>query len=198
MDVGYGLLNDQEIGFLAREENMIAPYEPELVRVRPTNGVQRAPEKVISYGQSSFGYDIRVANEFLVFTYAKSAIDPKNADMTGFTRVVGDHFEIPPNSYALAHSVERFNMPSDVTGLVIGKSTYARCGLIVNCTPMEAGWRGYLTIELSNSTPVPVRIYSYEGIAQVLFFRGRKCYMSYAGRSGKYQDQGPEIVLPRL
>lgn len=193
-----GLLCDQEIALLAREHGMISPYVSDLVRHKKTNG-HPVEDKVISYGQSSYGYDIRVAEEYLIFSNATCRlVDPKNVDKSGFAEVRGDYCVIPPNSFALARSVERFQMPENVTGVVIGKSTYARCGVIVNCTPMEAGWRGYLTIEISNSTPVPVKVYSYEGIAQVLFFRGRACRVSYATRAGKYQDQAPEIVLPRL
>lgn len=189
-----GILSDVEIEYLCREKGMIEPYSSTLVR--QWNG-----QKVISFGQSSFGYDIRVASEFKIFTNTFCAVvDPKALSEKAFVGVSGvDHILIPPNSFALARSVEQFKIPEDVTGIVLGKSTYARCGIVVNCTPMEAGWRGYLTIEISNTTPLPAKIYANEGIAQVLLFRGsQRCAVSYNDRDGKYQAQQAEIVLPRV
>lgn len=166
---------------------MIVPFVESNVRV-----VEGKP--VVSYGLSSYGYDIRLAREFKIFSNAHCAIvDPKNFDPKAMVDVEvpagGMPVLIPPNSFALARSFETFAMPRDVTGLCVGKSTYARCGIIVNITPLEAGWRGVLTIEISNTTPLPAKVYAGEGIAQVLFFRGEPCAVSYADRKGKYQDQ---------
>lgn len=186
-----GILNDIEIARLANEYQMISPFEPALVRVHDSS-------KVISYGLSSFGYDIRVADQFLIFSNADcQLVDPKNLDPAAFIRKKTHACVIPPNSFALAYSVERFKMPRDVMALVLGKSTYARVGIVVNVTPLEPGWEGHVTIEISNTTPVPVKVYADEGIAQCLFFRGESCSVSYADRAGKYQGQGPEVVLPR-
>lgn len=150
----------------------------------------------ISYGLSSYGYDIRAGNVFSIFTNVNTAIvDPKKFDPNCFVAVdVSKHTEksvlIPPNSFALAESVEEFEIPRDCLALVIGKSTYARCGIVLNCTPLEPGWRGKITLEISNTTPLPAKIYAGEGIGQVLFFRGEaECEISYADKHGKYQDQ---------
>lgn len=189
------ILTDEQISELA-EKGMIQPFTPALVR---KSGSSQKP--VISFGLSSMGYDIRLASEFKVFTNVHGAVvDPKNMDTRAFVDIHSESdILIPPNSFALGRSVERFRLPHDIIGVVLAKSTYARCGISVNCTPMEPGWAGWLTIEISNSTPLPARVYVHEGIAQVLFFKSnRRVMTSYADRNGKYQDQGPEIVLPRV
>lgn len=164
---------------------------------------------VISYGVSSYGYDARVGSKYKVFTNVYGAIvDPKKIDDKAFIDIEGDFCVIPPNSFALAETVEHFDIPRDILAICLGKSTYARCGVIVNVTPLEPEWRGKITIEISNTTPCPVKIYSNEGIAQILFLRAdcglapelfddslRNCRISYADRKGKYQDQ-PGLVLP--
>ncbi len=180
------LKSDTWIISKCRTYGMILPFENH--QVREVNGV-----KVISYGVSSFGYDIRVANEFKLIYPLKSAldllIDPKQP-YTGFIEFIQDSINLPPNSMMLCRSVEKFKLPRNVTGVAVGKSTYARCGVIANITPLEAGWEGYLTIELSNTTPLPVKIYANEGIAQILFFESNEeCSTSYADKGGKYQNQ---------
>ena len=179
---------DRWIEQMAREEQMIEPFETGLIR-----------EGVISYGLSSYGYDIRVADEFKIFHNVNSTVvDPKNFDANSFVEFTGGICTIPPNSFALARSIEYIRMPRDVTGVVLGKSTYARCGIVTNFTPLEAGWEGHITIEISNTTPLPARIYANEGIAQVLFFQSDEiCRVSYADRRGKYQGQ-TGITLPKL
>jgi dCTP deaminase len=154
---------------------------------------------VISYGLSSYGYDIRVANEFKIFTNVFSVtVDPKQFDPKSMIDFNGDVCIIPPNSFALARTVEYFRIPRDTLTICVGKSTYARCGIIVNVTPFEPEWEGYVTLEISNTTPLPAKIYANEGIAQVLFFEGDEvCETSYADRKGKYQNQ-QGILLPRL
>lgn len=196
------------------QAGMIDPFVPYQVRVtssefivntETTSMIAVEPNyKVISYGVSSYGYDIRVSNEFKVFKNSLSRIvDPKNLDTGCFDDVEvnaeapNNYIIIPPNSFALARTVEHFNIPRDVTVLCVGKSTYARVGIIVNTTPFEAGWRGHATMEISNSTPLPVKVYANEGIAQAIFFRGNPCLTSYADRKGKYQDQ-TGITLPRM
>jgi dCTP deaminase len=156
----------------------------------PRNGV-------ISYGVSSYGYDVRVGRHFKVFTNARCAVvDPKNFDPASFVDIDGDSCLIPPNSFALAETVEYLEIPRDVIAICVGKSTYARCGIIVNVTPLEPEWRGRITIEISNTTPLPAKIYAGEGIAQILFMRtGAPCRTSYADKQGKYQDQ-PGLTLP--
>ena len=156
------------------------------------------PVDGISYGLSSYGYDIRVANEFKVFTNVhNSVIDPKNFDPQSFVDKVGDTCVIPPNSFALARTVEYLKIPRSILVVCIGKSTYARCGIIVNVTPLEPEWEGQITIEISNTTPLPAIIYANEGIAQLLFFQSDKdCDVSYKDKNGKYQNQ-QGIVLPR-
>lgn len=158
----------------------IEPFEPNLSR-----------PGVISYGVTSYGYDVRVARNFKVFTNARCAIvDPKNFDPQSFVDIEGDHCLIPPNSFALAETVEYLEIPRNVIGVCVGKSTYARCGIIVNVTPLEPEWRGRVTIEISNTTPLPAKIYAGEGIAQMLFIRAEEvCRTSYADKKGKYQDQ---------
>jgi dCTP deaminase len=154
--------------------------------------------KVISYGTSSYGYDIRCAGEFKVFTNINSTIvDPKNFDPKNFVEIEGESCIIPPNSFALARTVEYFRIPRDVLTVCLGKSTYARCGIIVNVTPFEPEWEGYVTLEFSNTTPLPAKIYANEGVAQVLFFESDEpCDVSYKDRSGKYMGQ-IGVTLPR-
>ena len=196
-----GLLVDHQIRKLA-EMGMISPFEPQQVKV--VNG-----QKAISFGVSSMGYDLRVADEFKVFTAARGGVvDPKGLDERALIDVSDQVKEegfclVPPNSFALARSIECFDIPRNVLAVVLGKSTYARCGIIVNCTPIEPSWRGHLTIEISNTTPLPAKVYANEGIAQVIFFEtDEECEQSYADRQGglggKYQDQGQRIVPPRM
>jgi dCTP deaminase len=153
---------------------------------------------VISYGVSSYGYDVRVGRQFKVFTNARCAVvDPKNFDRASFVDIEGDFCLIPPNSFALAETVETFEIPRDMLSICVGKSTYARCGIIVNVTPLEPEWRGKITIEISNTTPLPAKIYANEGLAQVIFLRATNpCEISYAERKGKYQAQRG-ITLPK-
>jgi dCTP deaminase len=167
---------------------MIDPFQDGQVR-----------DGVISYGLSSYGYDIRVADEFKIFTNVNSAIvDPKKFDPRSMVDFKGNICVIPPNSFALAKTVEYFHIPRSILTICVGKSTYARCGIIVNVTPFEPEWEGFVTLEISNTTPLPARIYANEGIAQVLFFESDEvCETSYADRKGKYQKQG-DIMLPRL
>ncbi len=167
---------------------MIEPFQDGQVR-----------DGVISYGLSSYGYDIRVADEFKIFTNVNSAVvDPKQFDPRSMVDFKGDICVIPPNSFALAKTIEYFRIPRSILTICVGKSTYARCGIIVNVTPFEPEWEGYVTLEISNTTPLPARIYANEGIAQVLFFESDEvCETSYADRKGKYQKQG-DIMLPRL
>jgi len=180
--------SDRWIRRMAEEYGMIEPFEPGQVR-----------EGVVSYGLSSFGYDIRVADEFKVFTDVFSVVvDPKAFDPRSFVDIRGDYCIIPPNSFALARTLEYFRIPKDVLVVCVGKSTYARCGIIVNVTPLEPEWCGHLTLEISNTTPLPAKIYAHEGIAQLLFFQGDEVpSMTYATRRGKYQDQRG-VTLPRL
>jgi len=179
---------DRWIRKMALEHRMIEPFEDQQVR-----------DGVISYGLSSYGYDIRVADEFKVFTNINSTVvDPKHFDARSFVDIRADVCIIPPNSFALAKTVEYFRIPRDVLTVCVGKSTYARCGLIVNVTPFEPEWEGYVTLEISNTTPLPARVYSNEGIAQVLFFQSDEtCEVSYADKKGKYQGQ-QGLTLPRL
>jgi dCTP deaminase len=160
------------------------------VKIEPKAPMQKRPG-VISYGITSYGYDVRVDRKFKVFTNARCAIvDPKNFDPQSFIDVEGDYCLIPPNSFALAETVEWFEIPRDMICVCMGKSTYARCGIIVNVTPLEPEWRGRITIEISNTTPLPAKIYAGEGIAQILFLRAEAaCRVSYADKAGKYQDQ---------
>lgn len=183
-----GLKADNWIRRMAAEHGMIEPYVEGQVR-----------DGVISYGVSSYGYDVRVADEFKVFTNVHSTVvDPKNFNPAAYVDVKGDICVIPPNSFVLAHSVEMIRMPRNVTGLVLCKSTYIRAGVLIPTTVLEAGWEGIITLEISNVTPLPARIYANEGIAQVLFFEGDEaCDVSYADRKGKYQNQ-QGVVLPRI
>ena len=169
----------------------------ELVKIEPFADAQARPG-VISFGVSSYGYDLRLGRTFKVFTNARCAIvDPKNFDPASFVDIEGDTCLIPPNSFALAETVEYLEVPRDFVGVCIGKSTYARIGIIVNVTPLEPEWKGKVTIEISNTTPLPAKVYAGEGIAQVLFLRadGEPCRVSYADKKGKYQDQ-PGLTLP--
>jgi len=152
---------------------------------------------VISYGVSSYGYDVRVGRHFKVFTNVHTAIiDPKNFSPSAFIDIEAEHCVIPPNSFVLAETVEVFEIPRDVLAICVGKSTYARCGIIVNVTPLEPEWRGKITMEISNTTPLPAKIYAEEGIAQIVFFRAESsCRVSYADKKGKYQDQ-KGLTLP--
>jgi len=175
---------DHWIARMAREQQLITPFEPSLVR-------QVEGRPVVSYGLSSFGYDVRIADEFRVFTNVYSTVvDPKNFNPRGLVEIKAPYCDIPPNSFALGITVETFKIPRNVLTLCVGKSTYARCGIIVNVTPFEPGWEGRAVLEISNSTPLPARIYAFEGIAQVLFFESNSpCDVSYADRNGKYQNQ---------
>ena len=180
--------SDKWIKRMAKEHQMIVPFEDRQVR-----------EGVISYGLSSYGYDIRVANEFKIFTTVNSTIvDPKNFDEQSFVDFKGEVCIVPPNSFALARTVEYFRIPRNVLTICLGKSTYARCGIIVNVTPFEPEWEGFATLEISNTTPLPAKIYANEGIAQVVFFESDEvCEVSYADKKGKYQAQR-DITLPRV
>ncbi|NPA27427.1 MAG: dCTP deaminase [Epsilonproteobacteria bacterium] len=182
-----GLKSDRWIKKMAKK-GMIEPFCEGLVA-----------KDVISYGLSSYGYDIRVSDEFKIFTNVNSTvIDPKDFDSANVVDFKGDVCIIPPNSFALARTIEYFRMPSNVLAICVGKSTYARCGIIVNVTPFEPGFEGHITIEISNTTPLPAKIYANEGIAQVLFFEGDEaCETTYASRNGKYQHQ-KGITLPKI
>ncbi len=180
--------SDRWIRRMALEHRMIEPFCEKQVR-----------EGVVSYGLSSYGYDIRIADEFKIFTNINSTmVDPKNFDPRSFVDFKGEVCIIPPNSFALARTVEYFRIPRSVITICVGKSTYARCGIIVNVTPFEPEWEGIVTLEVSNTTPLPAKIYAGEGIAQVLFFEGDEvCETSYADKKGKYQAQ-KELTLPKL
>ena len=180
--------SDKWIRKMAREHKMIEPYEDRQVR-----------DGEISYGVSSYGYDMRVADEFRIFTNVNSCIvDPKNFDSKSFVEFKGDVCIVPPNSFALGRSVEYFRIPRNVLTLCVGKSTYARCGIIVNVTPFEPEWEGFVTLEISNTTPLPARIYGNEGLCQVIFFESdEQCEVSYTDKKGKYQSQ-QGIVLPKI
>lgn len=186
--------NDKWIRRMAVDSNMISPFVDGQVSLATGRGA------LISYGVSSFGYDIRVADEFRIFSPATgrlTVIDPKAMDEEALIPFRGDICIIPPNSFTLARSVEYFRMPRNVAGIVLGKSTYARAGQVTNFTPLEPGWHGHITIEISNTTPLPAKIYANEGIAQVLFFEGEEPEVSYADRKGKYQGQ-TGITLARV
>ncbi len=183
-----GLKSDHWIRKMALDQKMIEPFVDHQVR-----------EGVISYGVSSYGYDVRVADEFKIFTNLFSTIvDPKAFDTNSMVDFKGDVCVIPPNSFALAKTVENFRIPRGVLTICVGKSTYARCGIIVNVTPFEPEWEGYVTLEISNTTPLPAKIYANEGLAQVLFLEGDElCEISYADKKGKYQNQ-QGILLPKV
>jgi dCTP deaminase len=179
---------DRWIRAMALEHRMIEPFVDEQVRAG-----------VVSFGLSSYGYDIRVADEFKVFTNINTTvIDPKNFDPRSFVDIKSDVCIVPPNSFALARTIEYFRIPRDVLTVCLGKSTYARCGIIVNVTPFEPEWEGFVTLEISNTTPLPAKIYANEGIAQVLFFQSDEpCERSYADKKGKYQQQHG-VTLPKI
>jgi dCTP deaminase len=183
-----GVKPDHWIEKMCREQRMIEPFEPRLVR-----------DGVISYGVSSYGYDIRIADEFKIFTNVNTTVvDPKHFDARSLVDFKGDVCIIPPNSFALGRTVEYFRIPRDVLCTCVGKSSYARCGIITNVTPFEPEWEGFATLEISNTTPLPARIYANEGIAQLLFFSAdAPCEVSYGDRKGKYQAQ-VGITLPRV
>lgn len=183
-----GIKSDSWIRKMALEHGMIEPFEEKLVC-----------EGKISYGLSSYGYDLRVSDKFKIFTNVNNTVvDPKSFDANSFIDFQGEVCTVPPNSFALASSIEYFRIPENVITICLGKSTYARCGIIVNVTPFEPGWEGYVTLEISNTTPLPCRIYANEGLCQVLFFEGDEpCETTYRSRKGKYQAQRG-IVLPRI
>ncbi len=193
------ILNDQQITARATK-GMIAPFEPQLVRLL-TDGAQ-----VLSYGLSSFGYDLRLSpNDFKVFRHIPgTVVDPKNFQPRNLEKVPletdqhGSYFVLPARSYGLGVAIEKLSLPPDVTAICVGKSTYARCGIIANVTPAEAGWSGHLTLEFSNSAAADCRIYANEGIVQMLFFQGEPCTTSYHKRAGKYQGQKQKITLPKV
>ncbi|MCK9489817.1 MAG: dCTP deaminase [Xanthomonadales bacterium] len=184
--------SDRWIQQMAREHGMIEPFEPGQVRERADGA------RLISYGTSSYGYDVRCADEFKIFTNINSTIvDPKDFDTRNFVDFKGECCIIPPNSFALARTVEYFKIPRRVLTICLGKSTYARCGIIVNVTPLEPEWQGHVTLEFSNTTPLPAKIYANEGVAQMLFFESDEdCLVSYADRGGKYQGQRG-VTLPQ-
>jgi len=193
------ILNDSQIT-AAAEEGMISPFVPELVRV------VEGSSYVLSYGLSSFGYDLRLsANEFKVFRHVPGKVmNPKKFNPQNLENVAlesdedGDYFILPARSYGLGVAVEKLALPSHVTAICVGKSTYARCGIIANVTPAEAGWEGHLTLEFSNSSAADCRIYANEGIVQMLFLQGEACVTSYQARTGKYQGQPEQITLPKI
>lgn len=182
------ILSDKEIKEYTKKYKMIAPFKSSQVR-----------KGVISYGLSSYGYDFRIADDFKIFTNVNNAVvDPKNFDPKSFIDFKGNECVIPPNSFVLGRSVEYFKIPRDILCVCLGKSTYARCGLVANVTPLEPEWEGYITIEISNTTPLPAKIYANEGICQILFFKGNQvCEISYADRKGKYQKQ-QKLTLPKI
>ncbi|WP_074860089.1 dCTP deaminase [Nitrosospira briensis] len=184
--------SDKWIRRMAAEQRMIEPFEAN--QIKYANG-----HRIVSYGTSSYGYDIRCSDEFKLFTNINSAIvDPKNFDSNSFVDVKSDVCLIPPNSFALARTVEYFRIPRNILTICLGKSTYARCGIIVNVTPFEPEWEGYVTLEFSNTTPLPAKIYANEGVAQVIFFESdEECEISYKDRGGKYQGQHG-VTLPKI
>ena len=186
-----GIKADKWIRRMAEEKGMIEPFEA-------GQGRESEQGRIISYGTSSYGYDVRCSDEFKIFTNINSAIvDPKDFSENSFVDVKADVCIIPPNSFALARTVENFRIPRDVLTICLGKSTYARCGIIVNVTPLEPEWEGHVTLEFSNTTPLPAKIYANEGVAQMLFFTGDEvCETSYKDRGGKYQGQ-QGVTLPK-
>jgi|TARA_Y100000780_G_scaffold57745_1_gene50016 dCTP deaminase len=183
------VLSDKWIRKMALEHQMISPFEDKQIRGNK-----------ISFGLSSFGYDARVSDEFKIFTDINSeTIDPKNFKPTNFVTKKTSECIIPPNSFVLASTKEYWKIPKDVLVICLGKSTYARCGIIVNVTPLEPGWEGHVTLEFSNTTPLPAKIYANEGVAQFIFLKGNESpETSYSDRKGKYMKQGPEATLPKL
>lgn len=190
----YGILADWQITELCQGPNpMISPFVNHSVKVNDKG------ERILSFGVSSFGYDARLATKFKVFTNVHSTIvDPKDFNPKNYVEVEGDYCIIPPNSFVLGHTLERFCMPRDVVGICVGKSTIARVGINCLVTPLEPGWEGYLTLEFANTTPLPAKIYANEGCVQLQFFTGMPPTVSYADRGGKYQGQPAEIVLPKV
>ena len=184
--------SDRWIRKMAQEHGLITPFESCQIR-------HREGQKIVSFGTSSYGYDVRCSNEFKVFTNINSTIvDPKEFDEKSFVNFTGDVCIIPPNSFALARTVEYFKIPRNVLTICLGKSTYARCGIIVNVTPLEPEWEGHVTLEFSNTTPLPAKIYAHEGVAQMLFFESDEvCETSYKDRGGKYQGQ-TGVTLPKI
>ena len=184
--------SDRWIRHMAKKCGMIEPFEPG--QIKDLNG-----QRIVSYGTSSYGYDVRCSDEFKLFTNINSTIvDPKNFDANSFVELKGDYCIIPPNSFALARTVEHFCIPRNVLTICLGKSTYARCGIIVNVTPLEPEWEGYVTLEFSNTTPLPAKIYANEGVAQMIFFESDEvCETSYKDRGGKYQGQ-IGVTLPKI
>ncbi len=187
------LKSDKWIKKMAKEKGMIEPFSEKLIK--EANG-----DRIVSYGLSSYGYDLRVSDQFKVFTNVyNSMVDPKKFMEDSFVHIQSDVCIIPPNSFALAVSVEYFRIPRNVLTLCIGKSTYARCGIIVNVTPFEPEWEGFVTLEISNTTPLPAKIYANEGLAQVLFLEADEvCETSYADRQGKYMNQPKNVTLPTV
>lgn len=182
------VLSDREIKEYVKKYRMIDPFQPSQVK-----------EGVISYGLSSYGYDFRLSDEFKIFTNVYNAtVDPKNFNPKSFIDFKGKVCIIPPNSFVLGKSVEYFRIPRDVLGICLGKSTYARCGIVVNVTPLEPMWEGFVTVEISNTTPLPAKVYANEGICQVVFIKGSQvCQVSYADKKGKYQKQ-KKLTLPKI
>jgi len=182
------ILSDREIKKYVKKFKMITPFKGSQVK-----------KGVISFGLSSYGYDFRIAPEFKIFTNVRNAlVDPKNFNPKSFINFKGKECIIPPNSFVLGRSLEYFRIPRDVLGICVGKSTYARCGIVVHVTPLEPEWEGYITVEISNTSPLPAKIYAGEGICQVIFLQGSKvCKMSYADRKGKYQRQ-KKLTLPKI
>ncbi|MEA3292876.1 MAG: dCTP deaminase [Patescibacteria group bacterium] len=182
------ILSDKEIKRYVERMKMIEPFNDSQVK-----------EGIVSFGLSSYGYDFRIADDFKIFTNINTAIvDPKNFDSRSFVAFKGKECIIPPNSFVLGRSLEYFRIPRGVLGICLGKSTYARCGIVVNVTPLEPEWEGYITVEVSNTTPLPTKIYANEGISQVVFIRGGEvCEMSYNDRKGKYQKQ-EKLTLPKI
>lgn len=190
----YSLLSDKEILTLNKEYEFISPFSKELIR-------EENNQKIISYGLSSFGYDIRCGNNFMLFTKKPGeVIDPKNFSkglIDEYVVLDGEPFILPPHTFALTYSQETLDMPDNLLAICIGKSTYARTGLIVNVTPIEPSWKGQITIEISNTTDLPIYVYPNEGIAQLIFFKGNKPKVTYKDRNGKYQNQ-VNITLPKI
>lgn len=185
------ILSDKEIIQYAKN-GMIKPFSEDLININQDN------KKILSYGTSSYGYDARVGNTFKIFTNTNnSLIDPKNFTNDSFIEKEGDFCIIPPNSFCLAHTVEYFDIPRNVLSICLGKSTYARCGIIVNVTPLEPEWQGHVTLEFSNTTTLPVKIYANEGACQFIFLQGNECKTSYKDRGGKYQNQ-TGVTLPKI
>ena len=184
--------SDSWIRKMANEYKMIEPFEPAQVK-------KNGEEQLISYGTSSYGYDVRCSDEFKIFTNVHSVtVDPKNFDSNSFVDIKGDHCIVPPNAFALARTVEYFRIPRNVLTICLGKSTYARCGIIVNVTPLEPEWEGHVTLEFSNTTNLPAKIYANEGVAQFVFLKGNeKPEVSYSDRKGKYMGQ-VGVTLPKV